>query len=504
MVIQLPRHGDLRYLTMRTLRCYAGAVLVLSSLPVPIVHAQEQDRTPILSSEVSRTITTVNYAPRTSTRIDFAGTALEPSAKGNARVQSREGSTLIRAEFERLPPATQFGSEYLTYVLWAVSSEGRPINLGQLIVKNGKAKLEVTTQLQTLGLMVTAEPYYAITYPSEAVVLQNVPRQDTRGEAGETETKYELFHRGQYQTSNLEPFLLDPTIPMDMYEARNAMRIGKQEGADRYAPDAWVKAEAALTRAEDALGRSEWNAIPPAAREATQTFEDARLITIWRKEEERLAAERRAAAERETQAKNQAEAAERRRQSEEEARGQVERQRQKAEAARDEALAKAAEFTRQALETAESAERERQQLRATLLHLFNRVLPTRDTDRGLVVNIGDVLYDVGKANLRPGAREALARLSGILLNYPSLRIEIEGHTDSTGSSDLNQILSEQRALSARGFLVENGVAHDSTSVRGYGEGAPIADNATAQGRQMNRRVEIIVSGEVIGTNIGGN
>jgi outer membrane protein OmpA-like peptidoglycan-associated protein len=157
----------------------------------------------------------------------------------------------------------------------------------------------------------------------------------------------------------------------------------------------------------------------------------------------------------------------------------------------------------QAQQLAAQSERDRQELRAKLLQQFNRILETRDTVRGLVVNIGDVLFDTGRYTLRSPAREALAKLSGIVLAYPGLRLQVEGHTDSTGTATFNQKLSEQRAATVRDYLVQQGLDMNSISAAGLGEDNPIADNSTSVGRQKNRRVEIIVSGEVIGTQIGG-
>jgi outer membrane protein OmpA-like peptidoglycan-associated protein len=483
----------------------AGTVLVLFVLTVVTIEAQQQEHVPLIKYGVSRTIKTVNYRANTSTRIDFVGTALEPRARGTAKIGSTPGRTLIEAEVQGLFLATKFGPEYLTYVLWAVTPEGRATNLGQFVVRGSKTKLNVTTRLQTFGLIVTAEPYFAVTYPSDVVVLENVPRPDTKGGVDVVEAKYELLQRGQYRVTNVQPFVFDLKTPMDLYEARNAKRIAQREGADRYAPDSWAKAETALNRAEDYLKRKQKKAIPTAAREATQSFEDARIITIRRKIEERLAQEKQEAAERVAQAKaeeararSEAEAAARSRQEEEAARLRAERQKVEAEAGQQAALAK----EREAAERAQRAEREKQELRARLLKQFNRVLPTRDTERGLVVNMGDVLFDVGKSNLRPAAREALAKLSGIMLNYPALQLSIEGHTDSTGSAEFNQRLSEQRAEAVRTYLVEQGLSTNSTAARGFGETMPAADNSTPEGRQMNRRVEIIVSGEVIGMRIG--
>ena len=497
------------------------SILFLLVLSASLLWAQQQTEgsVPVIKFEVSRSIKAVNYHANKSTRIDFSGTPLMARAEGKAKVESKQGRTLVDAEFEGLASPGQFGPEYLTYVLWAVTPEGRPANLGEVVVKNAEGKLTATTRLQSFGLMVTAEPYFAVTFPSDVVVLENAIRPDTLGAGTVVDAKYELFRRDAYRTEGMTAFTLDPKVPLDVYEARNAMRIARSEGADRYAADSWAKAESAMARTEDYLTRKQKNAIPTAARETVQIAEDARLITLRRKQEERLENERRASAEREAQAKAAKEAAEASQQAEERKRmeaqlaaAQEAQKRAEAEAARQAAVlrereaaeqAKQAEQTAaQAQQVAEQAEREKQALRAKLLEQFNRVLDTRDTPRGLVVNLGDVLFDTGKADLRSPAREALAKLSGIILNYPELKLDIEGHTDSTGSDELNQKLSEQRAESVLQYLLIQGLTDSHLSARGLGKSMPVADNSTAAGRQKNRRVEIVVSGEVIGTKIG--
>ena len=252
------------------------------------------------------------------------------------------------------------------------------------------------------------------------------------------------------------------------------------------------------------------------AREAVQTAEDARLITLKRQEEERLAAERAAAAEREAQAKAETdrakseadEAAQARARAEAEAtavRVQAERAKQEADlaiqrAALDkEAALRASEQARAALE---QAEREKQELRSRLAEQLNKVLETRDSARGLIVNMSDVLFDTGKFTLRPMAREKLSQLSGIVLAHPSLKLEVEGHTDSVGSDDYNMTLSQNRANAVRDYLIQKGINSSSISSRGFGESQPVAENNTSSGRQQNRRVELVVSGDEIGTPTG--
>jgi outer membrane protein OmpA-like peptidoglycan-associated protein len=320
---------------------------------------------------------------------------------------------------------------------------------------------------------------------------------------------------------------LDTRTPLELYEARNAVRIARWTGADHYAADTFQKAVLDLRNAEDLLiGRSGKRPIGTEAREAVQMAEDARIITVKRIEEEQLANERAAAADREYAAQAQANAAEAGRQQAEQDRQAAEQARQAAEQQRMAALqakadadaARAAavaaqqeaqaetERARQAAADAErmrgQAESDKAQLRAQLLQQLNMILETRDTARGLIVNMSDVLFDFNQYTLRPGAREKLAKVSGILLAHPGLKIEVEGHTDSVGSDDYNQRLSEQRAAAVRDYIVQQGVDMDTVGAVGFGKTRPVASNDTPAGRQQNRRVEMVVSGDIIGQPIG--
>lgn len=493
--------------------------------------------TPVFRAEVvSKTTQAINYTVQGgSTRIDFAGTALMPGATGKAKVESKRGRTAIEAEFERIGLPAQFGAEYLTYVLWAITPEGRANNLGEVLLKNGRGKLQVTTDLQVFGLVVTAEPYFSVNQPSDLVILQNERREGTKGRLHFVEAKYELLKRGQYEKlANPLSLTLDlKNTPLELYEARNAVQVARSVGADTWAEDIFPRAEGGLKMAENALKLKKVNEAIQHARQAVQSAEDARLAAVTRQEQARIAKQQQEAEEAASRAKEAAAAAEAQRKAEAELRASAEAARQAAEqermraeleaaraaarkaeadAARAQALleqqrsARAAEEARLAAEearrAAERAEQEKQDLRRRLLDQFNQVLDTRDTERGLVVNLSDVLFDVGKFDLRPIAREKLARLAGITLAYQGLRMECEGHTDSTGSLELNNRLSLQRAEAVRDYLVSSGISPDRVSAIGMGPSMPIADNSTRDGRQANRRVEIIVSGEVIGTQIG--
>ncbi len=476
-----------------------------------------------------------------STKVDLKGTDLMPQALGEAKVEAKKGAVDVEADIKNLGQPTKFGAEFLTYVLWAVSPEGRTSNLGEILIdKEGRGKLNVSTQMQVFSLIVTAEPYFAVRQPSELVVLENDFRKGTKGRLFEV-GDYKLMKRGQYQKqANPLALTLDlKNVPLEMYEARNAVVVAKLNRAEKYSPDIYKKAEASLKIAENSLARkADKKEVITTARQAVQFSEDARALATQRQEAERIANERKAAAEKakaKAEAKAAAEAAEAKKIADAEAARQAElaaaREAQmkaeaeaaaikakmeadaaaakaKAEADAAAAKAKAEADALRAKEEAAKAEAERAQkaaeeMRARLLQQFSQVLDTRDTERGLVVNMSDVLFDTGKYTLRQEAREKLARLAGISINYPGLKLEAEGHTDNVGTAELNQKLSEQRSDSVRQYLISQGIPESSITSSGKGFSVPVAPNDTAEGRQKNRRVELIVSGEVIGTAIGG-
>jgi outer membrane protein OmpA-like peptidoglycan-associated protein len=512
-----------------------------------------------------RTTKAINYRNRGgATKVDFRGTPLLPRAHGEAKVESKQGYIEIEVEFRELQPATAYGEEYLTYVMWGITPEGRTTNLGEVLLNGTSSKLDVTTELQSFGLIVTAEPYFAVTQPSDVVVMENVIRPDTRGTVEPVEAKYELLKRGQYtlnvNSADIKHIRLDRSVPLELYEARNAVQIARWTGAPHYAAETFQKAVDGLANAEGNLNRKAGKkAIATVAREAVQIAEDARIITVKKIEEEVLANERQAGVDREARAESARAAAqsesERIAQEAERARvaaqtearrlarehdaqtaaAQVETDRLKrdsdariaaaqsetdrlkrdneaqAAAAQAEAdrlkrendaqrAAAQADLDRAAREKAQ-AETDKAQLRAQLLLQFSAILQTRDSARGLIVNMSDVLFDTAKYSLRPVAREKLARVAGILSGHPGLRLEVEGHTDSIGGDDYNQQLSENRATSVRDYLTHAGISTASVTAKGFGKNQPVASNSTSSGRQQNRRVELVVSGEIIGSDI---
>ena len=527
--------------------------------------------TPIYRVTVTeRTAKAISYQHRSgATKIDFGGTALMPDAHGEAKVESKKGYIEIEVEFRNMTEPAKFGAEYLTYVLWAITPEGRTSNLGEILRGDGTSgKLDVTTELQAFGLVVTAEPYFAVSRPSDVVVMENVVRADTKGKIELIDAKYELLQRGQYEhLANVLDLKVNGKTPLELYEARNAVNIARKSGADRYAKDTFEKAESNLKQSEAYRARNAGSKpVTMTARQAVQIAEDSRAIAVKRQDEDLLAAERQAAADRETSAQTAAASA---RSATANAQSETARVAREAATARLSAQAEADRLKRDndakaaaAEDAAERLKREndlrasnaqstadrlkqdndakmaaaqaeaerlrgendaqraaaqseldriasekrqletdRTALRAQLLLQFNAILQTRDTARGLTVNLSDVLFDTAKFQLRPEAREKLAKVAGIVAGHPGLRLAVEGHTDSVGGDDYNQQLSEERGGSVRDYLVQQGIAGTSVSSKGFGKTQPVASNETASGRQQNRRVELVISGEIIGEDL---
>jgi outer membrane protein OmpA-like peptidoglycan-associated protein len=463
---------------------------------------------------VSRELPAINYFHRNgSTKIGFQGTNLLPEAKGWAKVDSKLGRTVIEVDVEGLTPANSFGTEYLTYVLWAITPEGRPVNLGEVLPtgSNDSDHLTVTTNLQAFGLIVTAEPYFAVTMPSDVVVMQNLVINDkTQGVIEQVNAHYSLLPRGSYEEiagrhAVLHPITRDERSPLELYEAVNAVQIADADGAEKYAADSMASAKTALQNAEDInQGGHHRKETITYAREAVQAAEDARIITIRKIKAADAAAEQQARLNAEQAAQQSKEAAEQarinaERQAAQREQAQAEAAQAQAQAAEAQARAEKARAAQQAAEqSAQLATQQAEQERERLKQQLNQVLQTTETARGLIVNMSDVLFGFNQYNLKPEAREKLAKVSGILLAYPNLKLQVEGYTDNIGSDEYNQKLSQERADTVRDYLASQGVSSGNISAAGYGENDPLADNSTASGRAENRRVQLVVSGSSIG------
>src|SRR5215475_1551609 len=522
--------------TRFNLRLAAFALALMGLLGIVAACASSQTITPT-AAPVSRTTKAVNYQRKgTTLKIAFHGTDLMQMATGEAKVENKGNRVEIEAKFDGLEDATKFGLEYLTYVLWAISPQGRAVNLGEVQVKNGQAQVKAISEMQTFGMIITAEPYFAVTQPGDEVVAENSLDAASGGES--IEARYELIARGVYSSSNTKIenaiFGIDRKTPVELFQARNAVRIARNAGAEKYAGPSLTKAAQQLQSAEDLYRQKrDKKSVIAAARDSVQTAEEARVISVKQHAEEvaqaKATADKAAAEAREAKARQDAvEEAKRRadaeqaRQAAEAAKAEAERlkaeaqqaaadaakAKEEAEKARAAALAdqQAAIEQKRAAEAdavmaraaAAKAESEKAELRAQLLAQLNSVLQTNDSARGLIVNMSDVLFDTGSSTLKPATREKLAKISGIVLAHPGLTLQIEGHTDIIGSDDFNQRLSEQRADSVRDFLAEQGVPVSSITARGFGKTQPVASNDTPEGRQRNRRVELVVNGDAIG------
>jgi outer membrane protein OmpA-like peptidoglycan-associated protein len=472
---------------------------------------------------IERTAKAVNYQYRAEpTEIDFRGTVLLPEARGHAWVQSKQGRTEIDASMERMQPSQRFGREYLTYVLWAISPEGRPHALGEVVLNGSdKAHLHVTTDLQAFALIVSAEPYGAVRTPSDVVVLENEIRPDTVGRIESVDAKYELLPRGEYTwqiSDKLNAELANtPRVSsgeydalLELYQAQNALGIAGSAGAGQYAPNTYAKAQQLLAEAQSWQSRKgESRKVVEYAKEAAQTAEDARVIAQQRQQEQKLQTATAQAAT--AQARAQAEIASAQQAAQQAA---LAAQQAQADAASAQQRAEAERLARERAEADAAAARQQaaqQQavavppppppvaspipqpnpLRVRVFEELNGVMLTRDTPRGLVVTIPG--SDFNGESLRSSA--ALAQIAAIVARHPGLAVSCEGHL----SADHSEAYSRERAEAVRNALVSDGVPAASTTVVGYGNTHPLGPNTTAEGREENSRVEIVISGDAIGT-----
>ncbi len=460
---------------MKNLRTSCVLALALGAIAWP---ALAQEAKPLYSVQIQSASTkAINYiAMGGSAKITFRGTVLAQATSGEAKVESKGGVTNIDAKFKGLEPASKYGPEYLTYVLWAISPEGRPLNLGEVIPKDGKAALAVTTRFQTFALVVTAEPYYAVSQVGNVVVLENMPSE--KDAKYQVDVNYSRLERGQYAINmapaDLKPVAPDKKTPPEFYQAQLAVKLAAAAGADKFAAEPYGKAKDLFEQAQKMLGdkKADKKQIGPMSRQAVQTAEDARQIAMKKQAEEKAAQEKKAM-ESKVAAAEAAKAAEA----------------QKRAAAETDAA--------KAREQAAKAEAEKTQLRAQLKDQLSAIAQTTDSARGLIVSMTGILFETGKSTLLPPVREKLARVSGILLAHPGLKLAVEGHTDNVGSEASNLTLSEKRAASVKDYLISQGVAADSISSQGFGMSKPVESNDTPDGRAKNRRVEIVVTGEPI-------
>ncbi|MBI4396804.1 MAG: OmpA family protein [Elusimicrobia bacterium] len=456
---------------------WIGPFLAVLFASVPVLGAEPEDQrtaAPLYQFNIAGgPVPAMNYQHlKKRTVIGFRGTALLPKALGTAKIKPQPGAFHIQASFKNLSSPDRVGQNNLTYVLWALSPEGRATNLGEILRDGNKGHVEAITPLPSFALVVTAEPYFAVAQMGGAVVMENVKTKDTSHKVGQAEAKYELLPRNQYtlNLADLKPIQMDKKkIPFHLYQARNAVQIARSAGAETYAADAFKRVEQLLQEAETSQQGHKGSRVkvPALAKEAVVRAEDARLLAEKNRQEEMTAKERTQVQEKLAQAQQQ-----------------LEMTRTQAEAQQQSVL--------------QQAEREQEALRDELKNQLSRVMETQDTARGLVVNMSDVLFESGKHALKPPMREKLAKVAGVLITHPELNLAVEGYTDNVGSEGFNRRLSENRAAEVRDYLIQQGIPEENIQVRGFGEMKPLEPNDTPEGRQRNRRVELIVTGEAIG------
>lgn len=435
-------------------------------------------------------------------QITFNKTPRAPSRSSlSAELSFSKGVTTVDLSFEKLEPAILFAGNITTYVVWSVNPAGACENLGEIFVDrreaSGSQKFYAPGKI--LALMITAEPYSVVSKPSEIVLYYN-------GETREKNVQIVPFAFKDF-SSEAAPALdsiamlqYSTDLPVTLFQAEKTIEYANKINAAEHNPKAMEEAKKALERART-LTRDKKN-MAETARIAVQHATRAIKDTVKYLEEKAAAEE---------EARRQAEKAaleKRAAQAESEAEKlavQLEEIKQE-RAALDKEMADLARQMRElaeerdhlALETErlaaerETIKKERDELASKLKGALSSVAETTETARGLMVNLAGVLFDVNKATLKPESQLKLAKLAGILMVFQDMKLSIEGHTDSTGSEELNLRLSTDRARTVYEFLMSQGVAPDRMKYQGFGSSKPVAPNDTEANRAKNRRVEVIV------------
>jgi outer membrane protein OmpA-like peptidoglycan-associated protein len=452
-----------------------------------------------------RTTLAITYQAGTRTSVDLVGTALRPGVIGTADVEREKGRTKIKVHMHRLPNPQSLGSFYTTYLLWAVAPEGQAVNLAEL-PHSSDFDTEVTTSFQTFGLIVTAEPHSAVSLPSPMVLAENVAQKDT---VGGFQTGHLEYSGATYDAlTRVDVSRRDFHTPLLVLGAHRAVEIAKSAEADEYARADLQKAETDLGTLDTAWpqrGQPLPKDLASIARDVMRTAEHARSESVQKAEQARIANERNAANARVAGAMNEADRAKAQAaQSDVEANvAKVQAQQDRAASAQARADAQQAQASADqarmneasALQQAEQARVEKDELQERLYTSISAILQTRREARGLIVSLSDVLFDFDRSTLTQGARERLSKLVGLLVAYPgSYRVTTEGHTDSVGTHEYNSRLSADRAASVTAYLLSAGLPPEKVGAAvGFAETQPVATNETAEGRQANRRVEIVIS-----------
>ncbi len=452
------------------------------------------------------------YAPQfptgNSVSLDMLASPQAPKARVEAKVNfNKEGQAEIEVAFKEMKPAVLFGGDITAYVVWAVSKDGRAVNLGELPTRDAKGSVRYRTGLKSFALLITAEPYYLVQKPSEMVMFYNANPASKRIPSDDFSFS-SFVPAADHQLDSIVNISWDSDEPLELIQAEKAYELAQRIEADNYAPDLFFQATTALEQAKALAG----------AGRKRKTSADYALRSVALSNDAIGISERKIEA-----AELEAEIAARRAEMEAlEGRAlEAETMLSEAEGMLSEASDKTAALSAErtlleagmiALRTEQAAledavvglRADREELASRLDQALSLVADTRSTARGTIVNLPDILFDVSQSTLKPEAKLVIAKLAGILLIMGDLNTRIEGHTDSTGGYDYNMSLSEARAASVRDFLFGEGIEAQRMTVEGYGPDHPIADNTSKEGRAKNRRVEIVIAEGTIAEGDGTN
>ena len=513
-----------KYYTLLTLTLVIGLIAYLAARtpaqqPIKAVDAPITEGLSALA---------ISYPEGPTISVKFKGTERLPKSSGEAKVERKKGRTEIEIELDEMKPATYFGGDYATYVLWIVSPEGQVDNIGEFILQGNRSKLHVSTPQQTFGMFITAEPHFLTHTPSRFVVMENTrPTNHLTGRMLDVSTIKYRGYEGMYNYRR-ETLVGEPEakgeIRSDVRQAMVAVKLAERAGAAEYAPEELAKARAALNRtleaseanfdpkqlmvlghetvrlavaAQDKAEEQAFQASLNRERQARAQEISSLKLSIEKTENEaeraRLLAQQKdmeAAIEKAARRDAQARAEEAARLAAEEARKREEAERKADVLSKEKNAAETKAQLSQA--EAERVKRERDEAYARMRSALSVIVETRETARGLIVSLPDILFDVDKATLKAQSKEILSKVCGILQVAGNYDLSIEGHTDSTGSDEHNQKLSERRAQAVYDYLAGCGLKSSSMMSKGFGKTQPIASNDTAEGRQKNRRVEIVI------------
>ena len=465
---------------------------------------------PLPAQALSIGLNIVEFPSRKNVDLKFAFRPGAPAASMEAVVEYRDGQARILAYFQKMKPAILFGGDITCYVVWAVTRDGQSENLGELLVPTSDYRQEYSTKQKSFALMVTAEPYDLVTRPSDLVIASNAPGTGER--APTTTLTFSGFEKApEHALDSIQEISWDSSAPLGLLQARKAYELAGRRDARRHALQVYQEAGEALDEANGIATDSPGSRrVLDAARRSVALSNVAINIATHRQESlaiEKQLIERRQematlelrAREAETRAREAATLADELGAEMERVRGEKERlgrETAKLEGQRGDLQTAMDRLNEEKLSlemATRSLQKEKAELGSRLQAALSHVAETKDTVRGLVVNLPDILFDVGEATLKPETRIVLAKLAGILLIMPDLKVAVEGHTDSTGSAIFNLKLSQQRAGTVLAFLRDQEVSTDRLTSVGYGMERPAADNDTREGRQKNRRVEIVLS-----------